>query len=213
MISNPKHRRAAVVAWPAAVAAVLLVSCGADDAAGPTRSTVDLSEESTAFVVRPPVTTTTVDIVVEDGVVAGSQDYVVQAGDYPLKVAEQFGVPLDDLVNFNGWASYSEFPGPGTPIRIPPGGKAQTAAPAASGEASTDTDAATESSAPAESIPDSGDNCGAGTYTIQEGDVPLRVATKFSVSVDELNAANAATAGYSSFYVGLEIVIPAKADC
>jgi len=43
--------------------------------------------------------------------------------------------------------------------------------------------------------------------------VPIKVAEKFDVTVEALNAANAATTGYSAFYVGLEIVIPAKADC
>lgn len=48
-------------------------------------------------------------------------------------------------------------------------------------------------------------------YTVQSGDVPFTVANKFSVPLDALNLANADTAGYSSFYVGLKIVIPAGA--
>ena len=39
------------------------------------------------------------------------------------------------------------------------------------------------------------------------------MAEKFDVTVDALDAANAGTPGYSAFYPGLEIVIPAKADC
>jgi LysM repeat protein len=50
-------------------------------------------------------------------------------------------------------------------------------------------------------------------YTIEAGDVPVKVAEKFDVSLDALNQANAGTDGYSSFYVGLVIKIPAKADC
>jgi LysM repeat protein len=113
-------RRVLAAGVPVAVAAALLAACGSDGEAGPTRDTVSL--ESTAFVVRPPVTTTTApEIVVEDGVVEGSQDYVIQPGDYPYKLVEQFGVPLEELVNFNGWGSADEFPGPGTTIKIPPG--------------------------------------------------------------------------------------------
>jgi len=63
---------------------------------------------------------------------------------------------------------------------------------------------------PAATIPDAGDNCDQGTYTIVAGDVPSKVANKFDVTVEALNAANSGTSGYSSFYVGLEIVIPAK---
>ena len=46
-----------------------------------------------------------------------------------------------------------------------------------------------------------------------EGDYLGKVASKFDVTVGALDAANASTPGYSSFYVGLEIVIPAKSDC
>lgn len=46
-------------------------------------------------------------------------------------------------------------------------------------------------------------------YTIQSGDVPFTVARKFGVTLEALNLANADTAGYSAFYVGLKIRIPA----
>jgi LysM repeat protein len=49
---------------------------------------------------------------------------------------------------------------------------------------------------------------GPSEYTIQAGDVPVNVAKKFGVTLDALNAANANTAGYSAFFVGLKIVIP-----
>ena len=78
--------------------------------------------------------------------------------------------------------------------------------------ATTETETETEAT-PTETIPDAGDNCSQGTYTIVEGDYIGKVASKFDVTVDALNAANASTPGYSSFYVGLEIVIPAKSDC
>ncbi len=48
-------------------------------------------------------------------------------------------------------------------------------------------------------------------YTVQKGDVPFTVARKFSITVDALNLANTATPGYSAFYVGLKIKIPAGA--
>lgn len=45
-------------------------------------------------------------------------------------------------------------------------------------------------------------------YVVSEGDVPAAVAQKFAVSLDELNAANAATPGYDAFTIGLSIIIP-----
>lgn len=48
-------------------------------------------------------------------------------------------------------------------------------------------------------------------YTVQSGDVPVNVAKRFGVTLDALNLANADTAGYSGFYVGLVIKIPAGA--
>ena len=43
-------------------------------------------------------------------------------------------------------------------------------------------------------------------------DLP-RVSAQADVTVEALRAANANTAGYSSFYPGLTIVIPGKSDC
>jgi LysM repeat protein len=207
-----RTRRLGVVAGPVLVGALFMASCGADDSAA-TQSTIDLSAASTAFVVRPPATTTpSVDSVAPGDVVTTEQEYVVQAGDYPLKITEAFGVSLDDLIAYNEWGSANEFPGPGTTIKIPPGGTA----PAATGTSETSgdtTDTATETEAATATIPDAGDNCGEGTYVIVEGDLPGRVANKFDVTLDALNAANAGTSGYAGFVVGIEIVIPAKADC
>ena len=48
-------------------------------------------------------------------------------------------------------------------------------------------------------------------YTVQTGDVPFTVATRFKVSLDALELANVDTEGYSIFYPGLVIKIPAGA--
>ena len=102
---------------------ILLAACGSGSDEGATESTIDLSEGSTAFVVRPPETTVAAETtVVPGGVSTAAQDYTIQSGDYPLKVAQQFGVTVDELVAFNEWGSVNEFPFPGTVIKIPPGG-------------------------------------------------------------------------------------------
>jgi LysM repeat protein len=192
-----------VVTWPLLVGALVLASCGSDTASGSTVSTISL--DATNYIVKDPVTTTTEAL---SGASAGSQTYIVQSGDYAIKVADQFGVPLEDLLNFNGWATGNEFPFPGEEIKIPPGGTTPGAAVVAEDPAA----AADETSA-GETIPASGSNCEPGSYTIEAGDFEGRVASKFDVTVEALRAANTGTADYSVFYVGLKIVIPAKSDC
>ncbi len=202
-------RRLGVISWPVVVGAIVLASCGSDASSAPTRSTISLSTGPTAFVVKPPATTLPPDSVV-DGVNPLEQEYEVQPGDYPLKVAEQFGVPLDDLVAYNGWASANEFPFPGTIIKIPPGGTA--AATAAAEPAAETADPAT--AAPAgEAIPETGDNCAEGEHTVVAGDFPLALARKYDVTLEALAAANASNPAYSQFNIGQTIIIPAKADC
>ncbi|MBV1893494.1 MAG: LysM peptidoglycan-binding domain-containing protein, partial [Ilumatobacteraceae bacterium] len=49
--------------------------------------------------------------------------------------------------------------------------------------------------------------------TVADGDFEQRVADKFDVTLDALRAANNGTSNYSAFFPGLEIKIPAKADC
>lgn len=217
-------RRVLAVAGPALVAGLVLAACGSSDSGAPSVSTIELSEGSTSYQTLPPATTTTVPGA--EGFASPSQEYVVQPGDYPIKVADDFGVPLEDLVNFNGWASDAEFPFPGETILIPPGGRTATSDSASTESAGAATDGATtddpgadseageEGDGAGESIePPSGDACQPGSYTIAENDIPIRVAEKFDVTVDELNAANSGTSGYSAFYVGLEIVIPPASDC
>jgi LysM repeat protein len=205
-MSSSHPRRIAAIVGPVLVGAFAMASCGAaDDAA--TQSTIDLSASSTAFVVRPPATTVpTTDAATAGAVVETEQEYVVQSGDTPIGVANRFGVSLEDLVAYNEWPT-AALPFPGETIRIPPGGIVPGAEPAAATSGA-------DSAEPAATIPDAGDNCAPGSYTIEAGDTTrTRVADKFDVTVEALDAANAGTPGYNAFYPGLEIVIPAKDDC
>lgn len=208
--------RVGVVAGPVVVGAMLLAACGGSADSGATQSTIDLSQASTAFVVRPPATTVpgAGDDVV-GGVATEEQDYVIQAGDYPLKLATDFNVSVDDLVAYNEWGSVSQFPGPGTPIKIPPGATAEGASNSESATVAVVVapNGDGESQAAVVVIPESGDNCDAGNYTVVSGDFEQRVADNFDVTLPALRAANNGTSGYSSFFVGLTIIIPAKADC
>jgi LysM repeat protein len=211
-------RRLGALAGPALIGAIILSSCGGSESSA-TQSTIDLSAASTAFVVRPPATTVPSSEVTADptALVDGTQEYEVQSGDAPFVLVTRFEVTLDDLLAVNEWTNVNQFPFPGTVILIPPGGKsvAEYLAGNASSSEDTSADAADDTSADSatDTIPDAGDNCAPGTYTIVADDYPGKVASKFDVTVDALNAANASTSGYSAFYVGLEIVIPAKSDC
>ncbi len=208
-------RRLGALAGPALIGALVLSSCGGAES-GATQSTIDLSAASTAFVVRPPATTEPPTATDDDpdAVVDGIQEYTVQSGDAPFVLVERFGITLDDLLGVNEWSSPDQFPFPGTVILIPPGATTVGSSTADTDDTSTgDAGSDSEETAPAESIPDAGDNCAPGTYTIVEDDFPGRVASKFDVTVEALAAANANTEGYDVFYVGLEIVIPAKSDC
>lgn len=221
-------RRLGALVGPALIGAFVLSSCGGGETAA-TQSTIDLSAASTAFVVRPPATTVPTDTAAGDpgAIVEGTQEYEVQAGDAPFVLVSRFEVTLEDLLAVNEWTSANQFPFPGTVILIPPGGKSVAAYlagnTASSGDATTDTGSDTGSEGDSDgdsdggatdTIPDAGDNCAPGSYTITETDTSrTKVAEKFDVTVEALDAANAGTPGYSAFYPGLEIVIPAKADC
>lgn len=208
-------RRLGALVGPAIVGAFLLASCGGAET-GATRSTINLDATSTAFVVRPPATTVPpageAAEIDEEGRVQGTQEYTVRPNDYPFLLVNEFGITLDDLLAVNNWASPDEFPGPGTVILIPPGALPVGGTPEGAAAEAAGTDSG-EPSGATETIPDAGDNCAPGSYTIVANDYPIAVAKKFDVTVEALDAANAATSGYGSFYVGLEIVIPAKSDC
>lgn len=215
-----KSRGLVAVAAPVALAAVVLGACGGSDESSTSLTTINLG--STAFVTLPPATTTTTIAGTIEETVAGEQEYTIQAGDFPLRVADLFGVSVEDIGTYNGWAactslSCPEFPGPGTAIRIPPGANNLEAVGAPETDTGVETVTGGDAEQPDEpagdTIPEAGDNCAAGSYTIEEGDFEGRVAEKFDVTVEALRAANASNAEYSIFYPGLQIVIPAKSDC
>lgn len=202
------HRLAAV-AGPLVVAALVLGACGGDDSSAATRATVTLAAGETDYQTIAPATTTTT---VAGEVPAGAeQEYTVQAGDYGIKVANQFGVSLEDLQNVNGWSDASkEFPGPGTVIKIPAGGTIAATEPAAAGGEEVATVTGGEAG---EAIPDPGSNCEAGSHTVVAGDIPLKLVEQYDVTLEALQAANANNPAFGRFIPGEKIIIPAKDDC
>lgn len=195
------------------VAALVLGACGGDDSSAATRATVTLAAGETDYqTIAPATTTTTV-----PGEVAPSaeQEYTVQAGDYGIKVANQFGVSLEDLENVNGWSDAGrEFPTPGSVIRIPAGATNAAATPATPTDATGGTEVATVTGGEAgEAIPDPGSNCEAGSHTVVAGDIPLKLVDLYDVTLEALAAANADNPAYSRFIPGEKIIIPAKDGC
>ncbi len=212
-----------------------LSGCGDDTAGSGTSTTATIAP--TSYVTREPVTTTTAGpttTLEPDDKAAAEQIYTVEAGDFFARIAEEYGISVEELVNYN------EFPDgvnhvliPGETIKIPPGAAVPGGNKGVTTDPPTDpTDPEPQQTDPQQTDPPQTDppqsdqtdppprttappdNCSTGSYTIQEGDTSrLAVAQKFDVSVEAMDAANQGTDGYSAFYVGLEIIIPAGSDC
>lgn len=200
-------------------------ACGDDSEAG---SVPTFTVAVSSYTSRPPATTTTT---IDPGklkpgdVVPQEQEYTVQSGDYLAGIAQQYGISADEIANYNNFADgVGEVITPGQTITIPPNAKLPDTEAGPGG--GSDETATTDELAGSDQVetsdggsqgdddePSTGDNCGKGSYTVEEGDYPIGVAQKFDVTPQALDQANAGTAGYSAFYPGLEIVIPAKSDC
>ena len=193
-----------------------LSACGDDDNSAAV-STVQIRPSS--YSIKEPATNTTVPTsAVPDaqGNSAAEQTFTVKTNkDVPFNIAKMYGISLEELRNYNGWAKdFHDAPGIGGTVRIPPGAKfidpnATTTTAAGTGATATgDTTAgsATPTSAAA------GDRCHP-TYTVKAGDAPLVVTKKFDITIDQLNAANTDTPNWPNLYTGRKINLPPPADC
>jgi LysM repeat protein len=196
-----------------------LGACGSSSGS-PSSTTLGLTSTNWATIATvPPSEATTVPPKSGD-TIPGEQTYKIQAGDTSrIAVAKKCGVTVDALDSANAaTANYSAFYA-GLEIKVPAGGifecgGASATTTTAGSQTGTSTAATpTTAGATTTTIAGGGSNCQAGSYTVVANDYPGGVAKKFDVTVDQLNAANAATKGYDSFYVGLVIVIPPKSTC
>lgn len=200
-------------------------SGGDSGTAGVTATTIGIS--STNFVTIAPTPSTTTPITSAEplpgSILEFESTYVIQADDYPSTIATRFKVDFQEFLDLNGWTldetqNVPEWPGVGATIKIPAGatvpGEPAPGADTGSDSGTDDTTASESTTGTTEAPTTTVNVCTDGTYTIVEGDTPSGVANKVGTTVDLLAAANADTKGYSSFYVGLVIKLPAKTqDC
>ncbi|MGZ4701483.1 MAG: LysM peptidoglycan-binding domain-containing protein [Ilumatobacteraceae bacterium] len=198
-----------------ALSAAVLASCGTGGASsGPT--TLALTPTNYVTVLPTPTTTTTTTLPGQAGnpgqVHPEEGSYVIASGDLPSTIARKFKVKFADLMSINSWPlvgqQVPECPAIGTTIRLPPGWTEPGAPADTSGGGTTPPTGTTTTLAGGKST------CAPGEYTILPEDTTRKkVADKLNTTVAELDAANAATKGYSSFYPGLKIKTPPKANC
>ena len=192
---------------PVVFGALLFSACG-DGTTATTSSVVNL--ESTNYNTLATTASTLPQTTLVGATVPSGQattevtEYTVQANDVPFTVANRYGITVDALqlanVDTPGYGAFYV----GLKIKIPAGAitpsatvPPETTLPATPSETTT-------------TLAGGASNCAQGSYTIVEGDLPGTVAQKFDVTVDQLNAANANTKGYTNFIVGVKIIIPAS---
>lgn len=196
--------------------ALLAPGCGSGGDEGAESSL--LIPTSTAYVVRPPDTTTTTTTAAPPPPVADAATgaggatgitpiddgtYTVQSGDSVYLIADRYGIDPAALAQLNGWSD-------GVAHTINPGEVIRVAAASTSEQAATGADPGTSGgtgSEPPASTAANGD-CPS-TYTITAEDTSrIKVADRFGITYQEMDAANAATPGYDSFLIGTVITIP-----
>jgi LysM repeat protein len=197
------------------VLAVVLSACGDDG--GSTQPSIIIQPSTFSTIVSTTAPPAAGDgAAPAGGTVAGTQVYEVQSNDFLGAIADDFGIPPESIANFNQWEDgVQHIIHPGDTINIPPGAQVPDADDEEGDDEDTSDDsdesAATEA-AEEEPDPDAEPRCAdgsrQGTYTIEDGDIPALVAESLDVTVEQLDEANASTAGYSAFIVGVEILVP-----
>lgn len=201
-------RRSAITVASVVVVSIASASCGGDTL-GVATTVVNVTP--TNFATIPPVASTLPGTTTSlpANAVGTEQVYVVKAGDSPLAVANKYSISLTALLAYNGWVSPTQFPYPGSEIKIPPQAVVRPSEPTSPDGGTTNADSP---SGPASA------GCGtrpAGTYEVQPGDSLYIIRQKFCVKRDSLLAANPgwaeefAQTGNVSLFAGKIIQIPA----
>ena len=115
----------------------------------------------------------------------GGGSYTVQAGDSYWRIANKYGISIEELQRLNGTSSYFLYPGQSLVV---PGSASTTSGSASSSTSSTSTSSA------------------GGNYTVQAGDSYWRIANKYGISIQELQRLNG-TSDYT-LHPGQSIKVP-----
>ncbi|MCW6666338.1 LysM peptidoglycan-binding domain-containing protein, partial [Aerococcaceae bacterium NML190938] len=111
--------------------------------------------------------------------VSGGGSYTVQAGDSYWRIANKYGISIQELQRLNGTSDYFLYPGQSLKV------------PGSSSNASTNTPAPSMPSTPSTpSRPSAPSVSGGGSYTVQAGDSYWRIANKYGISIQELQRLN-----------------------
>jgi LysM repeat protein len=165
----------------------LFAACGSDPSGS---GAPDVSKVATATL---PATLPEPQIV-SGGVVqpGGNTTYTVRSGDTIAAIAERFGVTIDDILAANPGVDTRQLR-VGDVLRLPPqAGDAPppTPTPPPVEESTPTTEPPPEPTNTPEPAPTSTPSSLGQTYTVQPGDIPVTIAERFGITVEELLAAN-----------------------
>lgn len=184
------------------LAVIMMSACtgGESDASPSTVPRIGATNYVTQPMITLPGTTVPGQTTPAGGTAREGQEYRIRPGDSVFAIANRYGITPGQLAEWNNW---QDGPNhniiPGDIIKIPPFAEIP-------GEPS--------STVPGTELiggPICLDGTEQETYEIQSNDYVGRVAEELDVSVEELDEVNAVTPGYSSFYPGLEILVPCPA--
>jgi LysM repeat protein len=185
---------------------LLLAACGGGDS-GPTSGSQSLTDPrdvptATPWATPPPVVYVEGGPVPVNGGTAGS--YTVEAGDTAYAIAQKFGITVEELASANNMtveeiAALSV----GQKLIIPQRPSEQQPVTTTTPETGEPAATATPETG-STSTPVAGEE---GTYTVQEGDIPVTIAEQFGISVEALLEANDIT-DPTSLKIGQVLVIP-----
>jgi LysM repeat protein len=192
--------RALVVASFGVAPLLLAAGCGSES----TGSQATLANiQGSSYVTIPPATTTTtvfVPTTTVPGVSAEAQSYTVVAGDSVFRIASLFDVDPEVLANFNSWPEGIQHPIlPGDVVNIPPGAAVPGVDASDDGPGADDDGGAV-----------AGEGC---THTIELNENPTRVARKYDITYEQLQAANPFMDFTTTFIVGDVLTIPPEGNC
>jgi LysM repeat protein len=196
----------------AAAPLLLVTACSGGDTPGGSSSNLTPITGSNYVTIEPATTTTTttsppVDVnALEPGQTSPvAQTYTIKSGDSLSKIATLYGIEMQVICSYNQWPDCGgdHLLLPGDTVSIPPDSLIPTDGVSTDAPTTGDSTAASGDAA-------TGDGC---THTIEAGENPTRVANKYDLSYDQLQAANPGIDFTTTFVVGTVLTIPPEGNC